>query len=112
MNLYYLDLKFVARGYENEDQLEEHTECILDELMELDDVIDPDLTVRLSTGDLIFSVGVEADNEPRALSTALARIRAAIHAADGCTPGWEARFQEIEQTIRAAEDNEGDLIEA
>ena len=102
MNLFYLDLNFVASGYETEDQLETQLDCVLEALYDVEDVIDPDMTARLSTGQVMFSVGVEADDESSALCVALIAIRTAIHVAHGSTPGWEAHFQEIEQTIRAA----------
>lgn len=102
MNLFYLDLNFIASGYETEDQLETQLDCVLEALYDVENVIDPDMTARLSTGEVMFSVCIEAKDEPTALGLALVAIRTAIHTADGCTPGWEAHFQEIEQTIRAA----------
>lgn len=103
MTLFDLDLNFTASGYDTEDQLEVQLDCVLEALYDLDDPIDPDMTARLSTGHVMFSLGIEAPDEPTALRDALAAIRTAIHVACGCTPGWDAHFEELEQTIRAAE---------
>jgi|SRR5699024_26605 len=103
MTHFFLDIRLAASGYDDSDQLEEFIEYVLDELNELEGVIDPDATARLSTGAVIFTVGVEAEAEPQALRHALTTLRAAVHAAEGATPGWDAHIREVEQTVRAAE---------
>lgn len=102
MDTYFIDLRFRVSGHETEGQLEEHLDRVLDHLAELDGPVDPDLGARLSTGDVMFSMGVEAASGPEALRDALVAVRTAIHACEGCTPGWEGMFDEIEQTIRSA----------
>src|SRR5699024_12704488 len=102
MTHFFLDIRLAASGYDDSDQLEEFIEYVLDELNKLEGVIAPDATARLSTGAVIFTVGVEAEAEPQALRHALATLRAAVHAGEGATPGCDAHSRDVEQTGRAA----------
>lgn len=99
-NTYNLDLRFHVHGHESIEELEQHLDHIVEHLAELDGPIDPDLTANMSTGDVMFSLGIEAESGPEALRDALVVVRTAIHACDGGTPEWGALFDEIEQTIR------------
>jgi hypothetical protein len=108
MSKYVVDTALVCSGYTSDEQLERLLDCILDFLYEDDRAVDPDYTATLSAGRVEYHLSVEADNEPRALDSALSILRAAVHAADGCTPGWEATFKQIHAMIREAE---GQLLE-
>ncbi|HEX6519622.1 MAG TPA: hypothetical protein VF070_06335 [Streptosporangiaceae bacterium] len=50
---------------------------------------DPDLTADLSSGRVEVQMVVDAGDPAAAMVTALAALRAAIHAIGDATPGWE-----------------------
>ncbi len=103
---FYLDLTYrcvlIGQG-EDAGHLEEHLDCVADELTKLDSIIDPDLGATLSTGVVDFALAVDAETQADALRIAATAVRTAIHAADGCTPGWEASYEDVESTVRTAE---------
>lgn len=47
-----------------------------------------------------FCMSLDAEDEPDALTKALAAARCAIHVAGGATPGWEGTFEAIQQIVR------------
>jgi hypothetical protein len=102
---FYLDLTYrcTVTGPDPQRHLEEHLDCVADELMGLDGIVDPDLGATLSTGVVTFTLGVDAETMEAAMRLASAAIRTAIHAADGCTPNWAATYEDIESTVRSAE---------
>jgi hypothetical protein len=67
--------------------LERLLDVVMEELVKLD-VTDPSIGGTLSDGDIEFSLAVEADTLEKATMSAFGTIRAAIHAAEGATPGW------------------------
>jgi len=109
---YFLDLKFLASGHADEDELEAKLEEILEHLCDLEGAIDPDLTATLATAEVMFSLGIEAKDNLTALRDAMVLVRTAMHACGAGTPeeSWGAMFQEIEQNIRRADATE--LVDA
>lgn len=73
----------------SDDSFDKHTDEVLDALMDLNNVIDPDLTVNLSRRAVIISMIVEASDAGEAVGHAFTSVRAAIHQVGGWTPGWE-----------------------
>jgi hypothetical protein len=103
MTLYYIELTFTVKGHESPAALDEHLNDVADCLVELEGVTDPDLGASLAEGRVDFTMTVEAVDEPKALRKALVAIRTAIHAGEGCTPGWEKHFTKLQQTVRRAD---------
>jgi len=91
---YHLELSFIVSNYGSTEALEAHLDCVADYLVELQGVVDPDLGANLADAIVTFTMSVDAETSPEALRFALAGIRAAIHAAGGCTAGWEGQFQD------------------
>jgi hypothetical protein len=75
--------------------LDGHTDQLIDALYDLHDVIDPDLGGSLATGRVDITMVVEAESLEDATRKSLTAVRAAIHAAGGSTPGWERTIREI-----------------
>lgn len=91
---------------------EKHMDELADHLGELDDVIDPFVSSNLDTGMVEVWMTIEAETELEALECAIARLRAAIHAAGGNTAGWEnIRIVESDDDQDASM-HDGDLVEA
>ena len=102
-NRYYLELSFVVSNYGTTENLETHLDCVADFLAELDGVVDPDMGANLAEAIVTFTMSVDAEAQPQALMVAQTGIRAAIHAADGCTAGWEGQFQDGQQVVTPSE---------
>lgn len=81
---------FNVTGVESVDELDQHTDAVMDELLalECDDVTDADISAELVRGVVEVSIVAGADNFDAALERADACIRSAIHAAGGHTPVW------------------------
>ncbi|MFI5426036.1 hypothetical protein [Aeromicrobium sp. UC242_57] len=103
MNTFYVEIGFKITDYGTTDDLDAHLDCVLDALYEDTSVSDPDYAATLTEGRAEFSLTVEADDDSHAFTSALVAMRAAIHAAEGCTPGWEAHFKKTQTLIREAE---------
>jgi hypothetical protein len=69
------------------DRLEMQLDRVMEELIRLG-VEDPAIGGTLSTGEVEISITVEAESLEDAVPKAMTALRAAIHAADGATPGW------------------------
>lgn len=93
MNSYQFELSFLVSGHQSVEELEEFIDKLADELYDLDGVQDPDLGASLTAATLDITMTIVSEDEAAAFSCAIARARSAIHAADGCTPGWEAHFE-------------------
>jgi hypothetical protein len=100
---YYLELSFIFSNYGTTADLEAHLDCVADSLVELDGVVDPDMGANLSAGTVTFTMSVDAEAQPQALQVASTAIRTAIHAAEGCTAGWEGLFQDGRQVVTPSE---------
>jgi len=91
---YLLELSFIVSNYGATEDLEAHLDCVAESLAELHGVVDPDVGANLAEGIVTFTMRVDAEAQPEALQVAQGVIRTAIHAADGCTAGWEGQFQD------------------
>jgi|GEM_PF-2106856 hypothetical protein len=100
---YHLALSFIVSNYGNLENLEAHLDCVADSLAELHGVLDPDLGANLADGIVTFTMSVDAEAQPEALQVAQGVIRTAIHAAEGCTAGWEGQFQDGQQVVTPSE---------
>jgi len=95
---YHVELDFIVSGAP--DELEDHLDRVLDHLLGLTGVIDPDYTASLASGAVTFTMMRRGDASPDVLAAALSDMRTAIHACDGMTAGWEDDFREAGQSIR------------
>lgn len=103
MSKYYLELGFHVAGHRSLEDLDAHLDCVLDELHEDHRIADPDYSAVLSQGLVEYSMFLDAADEAGALNIAMGAMRAAIHAAEGCTRGWEAHFHPAQSTVRPEE---------
>lgn len=100
---YHLELSFTVSNYGTLEDLEAHLDCVAESLAELDSILDPDLGANLADGIVTFAMNVDAKAQPQALKLAYGVIRTAIHAADGCTAGWEGQFRDGQQVVTPSE---------
>ena len=70
-----------------EDELANHLADVLEALLDLDGVIDPDVSATLSEGHVEISVVLEAEDELSAAKEGTAAVRTAVNAAGGYQ-GW------------------------
>lgn len=76
------------------DILDQLTDLVQDELLGLDKVIDPDLGISLTSGELHMRTCAEAETASEAIEIASGAFRSALHAAGISTPGWEEKITE------------------
>jgi hypothetical protein len=69
----------------NPDELSEHLGRVLDALLDLEGVVDPDVNATLSEGHVEIFVVVNTDDELAAVEAGVIAVRTAIHAAGGAT---------------------------
>lgn len=73
--------------------LQEHFSQVMDELINIEerdaDISTPDISAKLATGEVEISVNVEGSHPEEAFKHGLGVIRTAVHAAGGCTEGWD-----------------------
>ena len=100
---YHLELSFSVSNYGTTEDLEAHLDCVADPLAELHGVVDPDMGANLAEAIVTFTMSVDAEAQPEALQVAQGVIRTAIHAAAGCTAGWEGQFQDGQQVVTPSE---------
>lgn len=67
----------------DEDQLAAHLGDVLDALMDMEGVVDPDVSATLSEGHVEISLTLEAEDELSAAEEGTAAVRAAVNAAGG-----------------------------
>lgn len=72
-----------AGGAPQPDQLAENLADVLDALMDIEDVIDPDVSGTLSEGHVEISFALEVEDELTAAKEGTAAVRTAVHAAGG-----------------------------
>ncbi|MCM3822463.1 hypothetical protein ACP4TB_29780 [Streptomyces sp. DR3-1] len=86
-----VQVKGDTSGRNKEELLEEHLDCVADELMTLEEcnehVHDTSIGAELATGSVEIELMVDGRG-PKALQLAESVVRAAIHAAGGHTP-WD-----------------------
>lgn len=91
MKRYWIDLRSRVRTGADDvdvDVLEAHLEELMDVLMDEPGAIDPDLTATLTTGQVVISMGIDAESDGQALERALVVARSAVHKTGGFTPSW------------------------
>jgi hypothetical protein len=103
MSDYVAEFKFHILGCESDEAFEEHLDRVLDSLHEDERVVDPDYTASLRHRRVSFTLTVAGEDQGIAFTLAHAALRAAIHGAEGATPGWESQFNEIQSSVRSAE---------
>ena len=87
---YYIELAFtVLTG--SPDALDQHTDDLMDALVEEPGAIDADVCATLATGKVAISMYVDAADDESAFGKALVIARSAIHKAGGFTGGWTDR---------------------
>ncbi|MPZ89614.1 MAG: hypothetical protein GEU81_16435 [Nitriliruptorales bacterium] len=86
MTSYHLVLELDADV--RDDELETRLDEILDRLREMHGVHDVDYGAALETGAVVFTGYVDSNSFDDAAVTFSSAVRAAIHAAQGSTPGW------------------------
>jgi hypothetical protein len=103
MSNYLGEFKFTVTGCESPDALEAHLDEVLEFLDDDDRVIDADVTASLRASRVAFSLSTEAPDQVTAFAILNTSLRAAIHAAQGGTPGWEQHFNEAGARVQPAE---------
>jgi hypothetical protein len=91
---YTTELQLQVTTGRSADSFDQHTDEVLDALMDLDGVMDPDMAVNLSRGQVVISITSEADDAGEATMRAFTAVRAAIHQVGGWTPGWDEAIRE------------------
>lgn len=94
---------FRVTGLGSPEALEAHVDQVLEFLSEDDRILDPDYTVGLTHGVVMFSLGAEHSDQAEAFAVMNAALRAAIHAAEGRTSGWEAHFAALRSSVHTSE---------
>lgn len=74
-------------GTSSPEQLGEHLDRVMDELLKLK-ADDPSINATLASGVVEMSVTVDAGSFPEGARRGMDVIRTAIHAAGGATPDW------------------------
>ncbi|KJE24863.1 hypothetical protein FF36_00870 [Frankia torreyi] len=83
---------------------ETRTDQLMDALLTLEDLIDPDIGGNLTEGRMDITMTIEADTIPDAAYKSLCAVRTAIHAVGGATPGWERLIQKMTAEARQPAD--------
>lgn len=98
----HLTREFLVHG---EDDLEAHTDRVMEELLKLESatIRDADVSGSVLDGEVQISVYAIGESFDTAADIADSAIRSAIHAAGGHTPNWEP----VQKLVAAA-----DLVEA
>lgn len=81
------------------DELSDHLGRVLEALLDLDGVVDPDVNATLSEGHVEILVIVEANDELAAVEAGVVAVRTAIHTAGGATR-WAPAGKAIVSTER------------
>lgn len=108
MSRYYLGLEFLVFRDDDSGQplprdvFEEHLDAVLEALSDLDGVRDADYVATLTTGEVCFTLVVEAESAPLAHAHADAAVRTAVHTCNGATRGW-GTFRHVETSTREAD---------
>lgn len=100
MTRYYIEITVRVSGLPT-DRVEALFDPLADAVYDLADVIDADLGARIGAREFDFTMMLDAQDEPSALTAGLAAVRCAVHAVGGSTPGWEDHFAAIQSLVRA-----------
>ena len=87
--LYTTELQIHVATDNTDEAFDRHTDEVLDALIDLDGVVDPDMTVNLARKEVLISITFEAKDAGEATMLAFSSVRSAIHEVGGWTPGWE-----------------------
>lgn len=81
---------FQVTGHVDADELDQHTDLVMEELLKLESetITDADVSAELTNGIVSVSLTASADDYDSAAAIADSCIRSAIHAAGGHTPEW------------------------
>ncbi|MFD5829527.1 hypothetical protein [Lentzea sp. NPDC060358] len=90
---YYVEVTCVSSAVARD--LENHLEAVMDALQSEPGIEDADIGANLEDGTVEFCLHLDADDSPDALRQAHLRVRSALHAAGGATPGWDQMIQAI-----------------
>lgn len=75
------------------DELSRHLDDVMDALLALEGVIDPDISASLAAGHVEIAVTVEAPSDLEAVEKGFAAMRTGIHTAGGFTGSWAIERQ-------------------
>ena len=100
------EFRFHVTGCDSDDALEEHLDQVLDFLSEDERVVDPDYTATLKHQHVLFNLVVDAEDQAAGFALMHSALRAAIHAAEGCTRGWESTFSDAGATVSSVDSTE------
>lgn len=94
---------FQVNGHADVDELDQHTDEVMEQLLllESDTITDSDVSATLTTGEVSVSIAAAAETYDEALECADACIRSAIHAAGGHTPNWVTVATRSRQLVAA-----------
>lgn len=90
MTRYYIELSCTTRGEaaEVEAALEAHVLGVLDALLDDSRAVDPDVSIKLSDGELLFTLAVDAETSGAAVDLANEITLDAIRRVGGHPQGW------------------------
>jgi hypothetical protein len=74
--------------------------AVLDALMDLDGIIDADLTAALTVGEVVIDFGLHATGYEDAWLQAATAVRTALHVCGASTATMEERISEVQTTVR------------
>ena len=77
-------------GPADEPAFNQFLDTVQDELLELDSVTDPTLSASLADRTISIMLTVDADSPESLVTTGMAAIRTAFHAAGAATADWRA----------------------
>ncbi|MGI9004496.1 MAG: hypothetical protein ACR2GH_23070 [Pseudonocardia sp.] len=102
MASYYVELRHHTPNTQQDD-LDRHTDAMMDALLVEPNLTDADVGANFATGAVDVCAHVEAEDEPTALRLALVAIRSAAHHAGAATLGWDDALRQISSRVRHAE---------
>jgi len=100
MTRYYLEITVKVSGLPTA-RVEALFDPLADAVYDLAEVVDADLGARIADNEFDFTMAIDAEDEPSALTAGLSAVRCALHAVGGATPGWEDHFAAIQSLVRA-----------
>jgi len=101
MNSYYVELRYIAPETERDD-LDRHSDAVMEALLVEPNLTEPDVGVNLGTGAVDVCATVQADDEPTALRVALVAIRSVVRHVSAATPRWDDALRQVAGRVRPA----------
>lgn len=96
---YYLEITVQVSGL-SDDAVKALFDPLAEAVYDLADVVDADLGARIGDREFDFTMAVDADGAPDALTRGLAAVRCALHATGGSTADWEDHFATVQSLVR------------